>query len=60
MLLFYVALIYNFHRVEWGFFILLPLGALLGLVEFCADQASQLIQASVLRRTLLWDLCAGQ
>ena len=40
MLLFYLAPLYNIHGVEWKFFILLPLGALRGLVEFCADRAS--------------------
>ena len=49
MLLFYLAPLYNIHCFEWGVFILLPLGALRGLVEFCADRASQ-------RRTLLCDL----
>ena len=56
MLFFYLALCYNIHCIEWGVFILLLLGALQGLVEFCADCASQRIQASVLKRTLLCDL----
>ena len=56
LLLFFLAPLYTIQGVEWGVFIHLPLGALRGQVEFSADRASQRFQASVLRRTLLWDI----